>query len=245
MQITNVTCPSSKYSIKCPDVTVKDGICVHNTANDASAMSEISYMIGRPDKVSFHVAADDERIVTGLPFDRSCYAAGDGRYGKGNANKINIEICYSKSGGERFEKSEDNAAAYIAYLLRQYGWGIEKVSKHQDYSGKYCPHRTLDLGWERFLNKIRAHLDIQNKPAEEVKDNIESGSDEPVRRYKNGSTKEIAYSNWQCTNQIGYLSPYESCDCFGEFNGKAMIRYKVDGKNDYKIAFCKWLGGIK
>lgn len=67
MQITNVTCPSSKYSIKCPDVTVKDGICVHNTANDASAMSEISYMIGRPDKVSFHAAADDERIVTGLP----------------------------------------------------------------------------------------------------------------------------------------------------------------------------------
>ena len=66
-----------------------------------------------------------------------------------------------------------------------------------------------------------------------------------MRRYKNGSTKEIAYSNWQCTNQIGYLSPYESCDCFGEFNGKAMIRYKVDGKNDYKIAFCKWLGGIK
>ena len=35
------------------------------------------------------LAADDERIVTGLPFDRSCYAAGDGRYGKGNANKIN------------------------------------------------------------------------------------------------------------------------------------------------------------
>ena len=245
MQITNVTCPSSKYSIKCPDVTVKDGICVHNTANDASAMSEISYMIGRPDKVSFHAAADDERIVTGLPFDRSCYAAGDGRYGKGNANKINIEICYSKSGGERFEKSEDNAAAYIAYLLRQYGWGIEKVSKHQDYSGKYCPHRTLDMGWERFLNKIREHLEIQNKPAEEVKDNIESGSDEPVRRYVNGSTPENCYSNWQCTNKIGSLNPRESCDCFGEFKGRAMIRYKVDGKDDYKIAFCKWLGGIK
>ena len=45
MQITNVTCPTSKYSIKCPDITSKDGICVHNTANDASAMSEISYML--------------------------------------------------------------------------------------------------------------------------------------------------------------------------------------------------------
>ena len=81
MQITNVTCPSSKYSIKCPDETTKDGICVHNTANDASAMSEISYMLGNNNKVSFHAAVDDYRVVTGLPFDRSCYAAGDGRYG--------------------------------------------------------------------------------------------------------------------------------------------------------------------
>lgn len=147
--------------------------------------------------------------------------------------------------GERFEEAENLCASYVAYLLKQYGWGIEKVTKHQDYSGKYCPHRTLDMGWERFLNKIREHLEIQNKPAEEVKDNIESGSDEPVRRYVNGSTPENCYSNWQCTNKIGSLNPRESCDCFGEFKGRAMIRYKVDGKDDYKIAFCKWLGGIK
>ena len=101
------------------------------------------------------------------------------------------------------------------------------------------------MGWERFLNKIREHLEIQTKPAEKVKDNIESGSDEPVRRYVNGSTLENCYSNWQCTNKIGSLNPRESCDCFGEFKGRAMIRYKVDGKDDYKIAFCKWLGGIK
>lgn len=245
MQITNVICPESKYAIKCPDITEKNGICIHNTANDASAMSEISYMIGRPKKVSFHVAIDNYRVVTGLPFERSCYASGDGRYGKGNAHKINIEICYSKSGGERFEEAENLCASYVAMLLKQYNWGIDRVYKHQDFANKYCPHRTLDMGWERFLNKIREHLEIQNKPAEEVKDNIESGSDEPVRRYVNGSTPENCYSNWQCTNKIGSLNPRESCDCFGEFKGRAMIRYKVDGKDDYKIAFCKWLGGIK
>ena len=42
MQITNVICPESKYPTKGPDVTEKDGICIHNTYNDASAMSEIS-----------------------------------------------------------------------------------------------------------------------------------------------------------------------------------------------------------
>ena len=78
MQITNVICPESKYSIKCPFEMTPEGICVHNTANDASAMAEISYMIGNNYKTSFHVAVDNERIVTGIPFNRNTYHAGDG-----------------------------------------------------------------------------------------------------------------------------------------------------------------------
>lgn len=241
MQITNVICPESKYPTKCPDITEKDGICIHNTYNDASAMSEISYMLGRPEKVSFHAAVDNYRIVTGLPFERSCYAAGDGRYGKGNAHKINIEICYSKSGGENFEEAERLAAEYTAYLLKQYGWGIDKVKKHQDFANKYCPHRTLDLGWQRFLNMVSSYL--QDKPVNNEK--IESGSDEPVKTYQNGSTTEVVYADTACTKRIGSLDPRERCDCFGIFNDRAMVRYNVNGTNNYKIGFCKWLGGVK
>lgn len=244
MEIINVRCPVSKYPIKCPDVTNKDGICVHNTANDASAMAEVSYMLGNNNKVSFHAAVDNYRVVTGLPFDRSCFAAGDGRYGKGNANKINIEICYSKSGGERFEEAEDLAACYIAYLLKKYGWGVDKVTKHQDYSRKYCPHRTLDLGWERFLNKIREQLGIQIKPVENNQ-NYSGGSDEPVRKYVNGSTIENIYADTALTKKIGYLNPRETCDCFGIYNGRPMVRYNVSGTNNYKIGFAKWKGGVK
>ena len=79
-------------------------------------------------------------------------------HGKGNMEGIAIEICYSKSGGDRFIKAEQNAAKFIAQLLKERGWGVDKVTKHQDYSSKYCPHRTLDMGWERFLNMIRAEL---------------------------------------------------------------------------------------
>ena len=243
MQITNVICPESKYPTKCPDVTEKDGICIHNTYNDASAMSEISYMLGRPEKVSFHAAVDNYRIVTGLPFERSCYAAGDGRYGKGNAHKINIEICYSRSGGEQFEEAEKLAAEYTAYLLKQYNWGIDRVKKHQDFANKYCPHRTLDLGWQRFLNMVSSYLEV--KPVENENKNIESGSDEPVRKYKNGSTTENVYEDTACTKKIGSLDPRESCDCFGIFNDRAMVRYNVSGTSNYKIGFCKWLGGVK
>ena len=243
MQITNVICPENKYSTKCPDVTEKDGICIHNTYNDASAMSEVSYMLGRPEKVSFHAAVDNYRIVIGLPFERSCYAAGDGRYGKGNAHKINIEICYSRSGGEQFEEAEKLAAEYTAYLLKQYGWGIDKVKKHQDFANKYCPHRTLDRGWQRFLNMVSSYLEV--KPVENENKNIESGSDEPVRKYKNGSTTENVYADTACTKKIGSLNPRESCDCFGIFNDRAMVRYNVSGTSNYKIGFCKWLGGVK
>lgn len=241
MQITNVVCPTNKYSIKCPYEMTPQYITIHNTANDASAMAEISYMIGNNNKCSFHVAVDNERVVTAIPFNRNAWHAGDGR-GTGNMKSIGIEICYSRSGGERFEQAERLCAEYTAYLLKQYGWGIDKVKKHQDWSGKYCPHRTLDMGWDRFLNMVNEYLGGTTP----INNNVNNdGSDVEMKTYQNGSTSEICYSNWQCTNRIGSLNPRERCDCFGEFRGKAMIRYKVDGRDDYKIAFCKWLGGIQ
>ena len=236
MQITRVKCPEDKYSIKCPDVTVMQGITVHNTYNDASAMSEISYMIGRPEKVSFHAAVDNYRIVEGLPFDRSCYAAGDGRYGFGNAKTINIEICYSLSGGEAFDQAERLAAEYIAMLLKQYGWGIDKVGTHQMRSGKYCPHRTLDYGWERFLNMVREYLQEQPVPVPTpTKTNV----------YQNGSTTEVIYADTNLTKRIGSLNRYEECYCYGLFNGRPLVRYQVGNTQNYKIGFALWKGGAK
>ena len=78
--------------------------------------------------------------------------------GSGNRKGIGIEICYSKSGGPRFIQAEKLATKFIAYKLNEKGWGIDKVKKHQDFSGKYCPHRTLDMGWQRFLDMIKKEL---------------------------------------------------------------------------------------
>ena len=158
MQLTRLMVPENKYSIKCPYSMNANGICVHNTANKASAMAEISYMVGNNNKISYHYAVDDYRIVQGIEENRNAWHAGDGSNGKGNRNKIAIEICYSTGSSDLFNKSEILAAKFIAYKLKEKGWGIERVSKHQDYDGKYCPHKTLDLGWKRFLNMIRAEL---------------------------------------------------------------------------------------
>ena len=153
---------SDKYSLKCPYSMSPKGICIHNTANDAPASNEIAYMQNNNNSTSFHIAIDDKEAILGIPLNRNTWHSGDGGSGEGNRNYISIEICYSKSGGERFINAEKRAAKEVAELLKQYGWGIDKVKKHQDFSNKYCPHRTLDLGWQRFLNMIQAEMSVAN-----------------------------------------------------------------------------------
>lgn len=151
-------CPESNWDNKCPFGMTPTRIVVHNTANDASAANEIAYMNRNDNYVSFHFAVDDVQALQGIYENRNSWNAGDGTYGTGNREGIAIEICYSLSGGDRFIKAEQNAAELCAILLKKYGWGIDKVTKHQDYSGKYCPHRTLDMGWDRFLNMVKFQL---------------------------------------------------------------------------------------
>ena len=133
-------------------------IVVHNTANDASAKNEIAFMKKNDAPTSYHYAIDDVEVRQAVLYTRSTYHAGDGEYGNGNRKGISIEICYSKSGGKRFNDAEDNAAAFIAELLKEFGWDVDRVKKHQDFSGKYCPHRTLDMGWDRFIAKVRNYM---------------------------------------------------------------------------------------
>lgn len=162
MSYTIVSMPisSSKYGKKCPYSMKPQYITVHNTANDASARNEVSYMRNNSSSTSYHVAVDDKEVVIAAPFNRNCFHAGDGRHGTGNRKTIGIEICYSKSGGARFDAAEDNAARYIASLLKAYGWGINRVKRHYDWSRKYCPHRTMDRGWTRFLNMVRSYMGL-------------------------------------------------------------------------------------
>lgn len=150
--------PESRYYLKCPYEMTPTRIVVHNTANDATARNEIAYMTNNNYETSFHYAVDDKEIVQGLPLDRNGWHSSDGN-GKGNREGIAIEICYSKSGGDKFIKAEQNAVDLIVYLLKKYNWRIDRVTKHQDYCGKYCPHRTLDMGWNRFINMIKAKLE--------------------------------------------------------------------------------------
>lgn len=153
---------SSKYSIKCPYTMSPIGICIHNTSNNASAWNEVKYMVSNNNQVSYHVAVDEKEVVQGLPFNRNAWASGDGANGQGNRKYIHIEICRSTGDEATFRKCEQNCAEYVATLLKQYGWTTANIKQHHDFANKNCPHRTRQLGWQRFLNMVQAELDKLN-----------------------------------------------------------------------------------
>ena len=183
VNIRKIECPKDKISIKCPYDMVAECIVVHNTDNSASANDEISYMHSNDSNTSFHFAVDENEIVQGIDLNRNTFNAGDGANGKGNRKAISIEICRSyckkkvngkwvadeenwkKNYKTKFEKAQRNAAELTAKLLKERGWGIDRVKKHQDFSGKYCPRRTMDdYGWQYFLSLVQGYMKTESKP---------------------------------------------------------------------------------
>lgn len=217
LTIRKLDMPASQYSIKCPYTMTPTRIVIHNTANDAAAANEIKYMQSNPAQVSFHFAVDDAEAVQGIELWRNAWHAGDGASGKGNREGIAIEICYSKSGGERFIKAEENAAELTAKLLVDFGWGMDKVTKHQDYSGKYCPHRTLDMGWDRFLkmveNKRKEILSVMEKESGNTQDNGQT----KLNGYDIVRASDFSIVYWDKSKKKGKFANYVNGGFFGYF----------------------------
>lgn len=224
--------PESLYGWKSPYSMTPTRIVVHNTYNDASANNEVKYMHKTQaqggSQVSYHYAVDDVEVVQAIEENRNGFHAGDGS-GKGNREGIAIEICYSLSGGDKFIKAEQNAVDLIVNILKRYGWGIDKVTKHQDYSGKYCPHRTLDIGWDRFINMVKEKLGETPKPTSTPTVDNNVNVYYKVKTKKHGWLPEVKnnndYAGWQ-------NSPITSLAIKVD---KGSIKYRVHEKNG------KWL----
>lgn len=118
--------------------------------------------------------------------------------------------------------------------------GHRSIQDISDHIPAYCNAGGKKL--QGLVNRRAEEKKLFDTPMEEIKP---EGSDEPVRVYENGSTQEPVYADTNCSNQIGTLNPREKCDCLGVFNNRAMVRYKIDNANNYKIGFVKWLGGVK
>ncbi len=184
--------PKEKWDIKCPYAMKPEYIVVHNTANDASARNEIAYMTRNNNEVSFHYAVDDKEVIQGIPDNRNAWHAGDGAYGTGNRKGIAIEICFSESGGMKFDKAEQNAAELIAMKMKEYNIPLSKVKRHYDFAKKRCPHRTMDKGWERFLDMVKKAHD-GNKPADKP---IAKPKPTPTKKTMEQIAQEVLAGKW-------------------------------------------------
>lgn len=160
-----------------------------------------------------------------------------------NRKSIGIEDCHPDWEGKFNDNTYNSLVELCADLCKKYSIDINHVIRHYDVTGKNCPKYYVEHNeaWQQFKQDVYNKIQGGDTPIPPEP----QGGDEPVRVYQNGSTRENVYSDTNLTKLVGYLSPYEKCDCFGIFNGRAMVRYHVDGTNNYKIGFAKWTGGIK
>lgn len=117
-------------------------IVIHETDNEgqtATAKSHSNYLMNNNnEKKSWHYTVDENEIYHHLPDNEIGYHAGD--Y-EGNKYGIGIEFCVNK--GSDFDKTMDNAAKLVAYLLKEYNLDYKDIKMHKDFSGKDCPHNII------------------------------------------------------------------------------------------------------
>lgn len=145
-------------------------ITIHSTGNPQSTAKNERRWLTNPSntrQASFHIVVDEREAIECIPLNEVTWHAGDGRNGTGNRKTISIEICES---GNR-EKTLQNAIELTAKLLYERGWGVDKLRRHFDWSGKNCP-RILNYnnwqGWTKFKNDVQKELNKLKQPKKEV-----------------------------------------------------------------------------
>lgn len=198
MKVRKMLVPAYNRGLKCPHAMSPNTITIHNTANDASANNEVSYMRSNSSAVGFHYAVDDREVVQGIPSNRNAWHAGDG-HGGGNRKSLSVEICYSLSGGSRFTKAEKKAAKFVAQLLRERGWGVDRLRYHYQWSETECPHRT-DAG--TFTNMVSAEL---NPPKPKIE--YEDIGVKKVELRRNANLWNFDFTKWANAKSVGGTYP--------------------------------------
>ncbi|WP_025027750.1 peptidoglycan recognition protein family protein [Caldalkalibacillus mannanilyticus] len=138
-------------------------ITIHNTGNPRStARNERGWLTNPTNQrqASFHIVVDAQEAIECIPLHEVAWHAGDGR-GDGNMKSISIEICESGD----YTKNIEHAVQLVAKMLKERGWGIERLRRHWDWSKKVCPRLMYGEGtwnaWESFKVQVRNRLNEQ------------------------------------------------------------------------------------
>ena len=137
-------------------------IVIHETDNwskGADAKAHATAMKNGNLAGTVHYYVDSKSVYQTLDHSDGAWAVGDGKgkYGITNRNSINIEICVNPE--TDYYKAVDKAEQLAAQLLKQYGWGTDRLKRHYDASRKNCPRRIQEEGrWPEFVKKTAAYM---------------------------------------------------------------------------------------
>lgn len=157
------------------------GLVIHWTANEghgANAAANRNYFNTPTTEASAHYIVDDKQIVRCLPENEMVYHVGAKQYkpealaklsSYPNNCTIGIEMCVNQDGD--FNAMYRLTVELAADILKRYAWGINKLWRHYDITGKNCPayfvsddHGRKYTGlpaqqaWEKFKDDVQKVL---------------------------------------------------------------------------------------
>lgn len=173
-------------------------IIIHETdnwSNGAGARTHAKAQCnGNFSNMSVHYYAGSDGVYKAAEHDRKCWGAGRDYSGgtanvieAGNSNSIHIEICVNADGD--YNVARANAIELVKHLLNTTNITPDRVIRHYDAKGKYCPRNMMDNPalWEDFKEKI------QDSEPQKPKKNAWIKEDGAWKYYENGIAKHSCW----------------------------------------------------
>ncbi len=133
---------------------------MHYTSNKGdTAKNNTDYFAREKVGASAHFFVDEKEIWESVPESAIAWHCGAKTYRHSecrNSNSIGVEICMNDKKGKVRQGSINNAAKLVCELMQRYHVPPERVLRHHDVTGKYCPGPMVDdpALWQAFKNKL-------------------------------------------------------------------------------------------
>lgn len=145
---------------------------------------------------SVHFYCGDDGIYQVADYKSSCWSIGKTYLDKRpimdatNYNVISVEICVNADGN--YTIARDNAIALTKFLMGDLGITEDRVIRHYDAKGKYCPRKMMDNPslWVDFKNQIGSKVEPTPSPIQPT----------PISEYYRVGKD---WQNGICVGQIG------------------------------------------
>ena len=201
-------------------------IVIHETDNfrvGANGLTHATAQFKGHLNTSVHFYCGDDGVYQVADYTSSCWSIGK-TYSNTrpvmdatNYNVISIEICVNADGN--YTIARDNAIALTKFLMGDLGITEDRVIRHYDAKGKYCPRKMMDDPslWVDFKNQIGSKVQPTPSPIQPT----------PISEYYRVGRD---WQNGICIGQIGAFKDLENakrvCSVgYNVYDGQGSIVY--------------------